>query len=351
MSRVTQTFFYFFKWCAKATLCSCCRMSPVSRPESQKFHNISGESSCTSPKQGKDRKPLLSEKITSTSTERQKRSQNSAPVLVIISGNSLIFSRKIITSTDFYRYCAPNASAPVVVINQSPILPCREYTQEPRREATSVEAGTRDRTNHIAFAEHFLVGRYKNNELCSYMMACRHPGHQHCSKEMSKTVAGSLELARRMLKTWALMAPQYGDRSSYMGKQGKDMLLETHVQKTLLTEAELDEIAQVGFREGREAPLQPQPASARERPHPVGQRESSTPAAVHQKMEELCQQGLLPATSLQQRQRNKLVSIYNVPSQLEEALQHRYIHPNLPPPAGLRWRHQRNEWHLVPRGG
>ena len=59
-------------------------------------------------------------KITSTSTERQKRSQNLAPVLVIIPGKSLVFSRKIITSTDFYRYCAPDASAPVVVINQSP---------------------------------------------------------------------------------------------------------------------------------------------------------------------------------------------------------------------------------------
>ena len=62
-------------------------------------------------------------KITSTSTERQKRSQNLAPVLVIISGNSLVFSRKIITSTGFYRCCAPGASAPVVVKNQSPIPP------------------------------------------------------------------------------------------------------------------------------------------------------------------------------------------------------------------------------------
>ena len=38
-------------------------------------------------------------KITSTSTERQKHSQNLAPVLVIIFGNSLVFPRKIITST------------------------------------------------------------------------------------------------------------------------------------------------------------------------------------------------------------------------------------------------------------
>ena len=59
-------------------------------------------------------------KITSTSTERQKRSQNLAPVLAIISGNSLVFSRRIINSTVFYRCCAAGASAPVVVQNLSP---------------------------------------------------------------------------------------------------------------------------------------------------------------------------------------------------------------------------------------
>ena len=60
--------------------------------------------------------------MTSTSTERPNRSQNLAPVLVIISGNPLVFSRKIITSTGFYRCCAAGASAPVVVRNQSPSL-------------------------------------------------------------------------------------------------------------------------------------------------------------------------------------------------------------------------------------
>ena len=45
--------------------------------------------------------------ITSTGTERQKRSQNLAPVLVITSGNFLVFSRKSITSTGFYRVLRP----------------------------------------------------------------------------------------------------------------------------------------------------------------------------------------------------------------------------------------------------
>ena len=59
-------------------------------------------------------------KISNASIERQKRSQYLAPVLVLISGNSLVFSRTIIASTSFYRCCARGASVPVVVKNQSP---------------------------------------------------------------------------------------------------------------------------------------------------------------------------------------------------------------------------------------
>ena len=51
--------------------------------------------------------------------QKSEPEQLPAPVLVIISGKSLAFSRKIIASTGFYRYCAPDASAPVVVINWS----------------------------------------------------------------------------------------------------------------------------------------------------------------------------------------------------------------------------------------
>ena len=66
------------------------------------------------------RRALGDLKITSTSTERQKHSQHLAPVLVIISGNSLVVSRKMITSTGFYWCCTPGASAPVVVKNSLP---------------------------------------------------------------------------------------------------------------------------------------------------------------------------------------------------------------------------------------
>ena len=79
---------------------------------------------------------------TSTSTERQKRSQNLAPVLVIISGNSLVLSRKMITSIGFYRGCVPGASA-LVVKNQSPIVssgvqapPPKKFTPKGKGHAT-----------------------------------------------------------------------------------------------------------------------------------------------------------------------------------------------------------------------
>ena len=61
------------------------------------------------------------QKFTSTTVLKGKNvAKIFAPVLVIILWNSLVFPRKILTSTEFYRRCAPDAPAPVVVKNQSP---------------------------------------------------------------------------------------------------------------------------------------------------------------------------------------------------------------------------------------
>ena len=60
-------------------------------------------------------------KITSTALKGQNATKiQHQYCLVIISVNSLVFSRKIIASTSFYWCCASDASAPVVVKNQSP---------------------------------------------------------------------------------------------------------------------------------------------------------------------------------------------------------------------------------------
>ena len=60
-------------------------------------------------------------KITSTVLKGRSFTKILAPVLVTILWTSLVFSRKIIASTGLYRCCTPDASAPVVAINESPI--------------------------------------------------------------------------------------------------------------------------------------------------------------------------------------------------------------------------------------
>ena len=71
----------------------------------------------TTQKQGSENRSL---KNYQDSTEGQKFRQNLAPVMVIISGNSLAFSRKLLSVlVIILRHCAPDAPAPVVK-NQSP---------------------------------------------------------------------------------------------------------------------------------------------------------------------------------------------------------------------------------------
>ena len=65
------------------------------------------------------------------STEGQRFHENLALVLVIISWKSLVSSRKTITSTGFYKYFAPDTSARVVVINESPIMWWGEFSWIP----------------------------------------------------------------------------------------------------------------------------------------------------------------------------------------------------------------------------
>ena len=94
------------------------------------------------------------------------------PVLVTISGNSLVFSRKIITSTDFYRYCAPDPSAPVVVKNQSPRWGPRKATEKPRK------SNKKQRKAKITEVTKSLLKHYGAG-ICSILLLPS-PGKQAC---------------------------------------------------------------------------------------------------------------------------------------------------------------------------
>ena len=75
----------------------------------------------------------------------------------MISGNSLVFSRKIIASIGFYRCYAPGASAPVVVKNQSPKL-CKQRSSTVSRKLQTVskKAASIQKWTQGEFSEFFF---------------------------------------------------------------------------------------------------------------------------------------------------------------------------------------------------
>ena len=85
----------------------------------------------------------------------------------------------------------------------------------------------------------------------------------------------------------------------------------------------------------------------------LGERAPGVTAGSHMRMEALLAQGAIPQTTLATRLRHKQTSTseYGVPPQLREALALGYLHPNLPPPRGLKWKGRVGRWTLVPRGG
>lgn len=85
----------------------------------------------------------------------------------------------------------------------------------------------------------------------------------------------------------------------------------------------------------------------------LGEAAPGVPASVHSAMEKLMREGGIPCTSLEQRLRcgPKAGSGYGVPPGLQEAFQHGYIHPNLPPPLGAKWVCHASVWRLLPQGG
>ena len=80
----------------------------------------------------------------------------------------------------------------------------------------------------------------------------------------------------------------------------------------------------------------------------------STPPDMAGRFEIMMQEGILPRTTKEQRQRNRLTSgtTYGVPAGLTDALHAGYLHPNFPPPEGMEWRRTAHkQMSLVPRGG
>ena len=85
----------------------------------------------------------------------------------------------------------------------------------------------------------------------------------------------------------------------------------------------------------------------------LGETHDGVPSDVHARMLDLAAQGIIPVTTMAQRQRARGTSgsTYGVPKFLSEAFTYGYISPNLPAPKNFVWRCENKSWFLATKGG
>ena len=173
-----------------------------------------------------------------------------------------------------------------------------------------------------------------------WQMFCRNPNHMDvkCTKQLNSSVAGSEEMARRMLKTWLSWGVDKTSRAAHFDLWG-NVVVPQAADGRIPSEAWLDEMAVHDWVQDVPAPsgeVVSHPAG----PNPLGDRHKGVALALHEKMEEMARRGDIPVTSPSQRLRHRPTkgSEYFVPKDLQAALACGYIAPGLPPPRGLVWK-------------
>ena len=195
-------------------------------------------------------------------------------------------------------------------------------------------------------------------------MSCTNPRHntnRKCSREMSNHITGGNSETRRMLKLWVIMGSCCVDRdgpAGHMSRPWTALFLDMKKDSTLPSEQVLDDLAVTDWAAELPVPGVEQPRPVKRRatdkvPDVLGDRAADVPEHVHAEMRRLAEQGLIPTSSLAQRERSRFIKgcAYLVPDALKEAHQYGYVHPNLPPPLGLRWRGRNGTWALTMAGG
>lgn len=139
-----------------------------------------------------------------------------------------------------------------------------------------------------------------------------------------------------------------------MDKSSRQHLRTALKEGTLLPEKDLDALAVANADSMVVAPFCAPPPSKKPLKKKLLGSAGKVPRDVHERMEELCRSGGVPASTLEQRERNKLTggSTYGVPiGPLQDALHYGYISPNLAASAGYIWKFREGNWQLVLRGG
>jgi hypothetical protein len=214
----------------------------------------------------------------------------------------------------------------------------------------------KDKTNQEQWGLNFLVCRKKNGITVGYQATCNHPLHRvdgTCTKELRASVVDGHEAARRVLKAWLLFGLGCDSRAEHMDRNWKNTLLDNLESGFLPSEAQLDLLTITNWNADVDVPVEMSLPENFDKEHPLGEAADGVPPGVHAEMEKLAIEGWLQPTSLAQRARNKPSSgtAYGVPVAWASARDHGYIHPNLPPPHGMRWVFRKGSFVLLPRAG
>ena len=206
-----------------------------------------------------------------------------------------------------------------------------------------------------------LTPRWDNDTgACSgFQINCSHPDHAHhakCNKSLAASVPGSITVAERMLKYWVILG--YNENSKEAHKLKWEQVVSDQRAGHLPTMDELDakkpvdwtSLPATGALLAKGSSGSPS-GSAPSAP-PSAPSSPRTPPDVQERMQVLIDEGRIPATTKEQRRRNRLsTGAYRVSECLQEALKWQYVHPNLKSPLGLAWKGKANRWSLAPMGG
>ena len=176
-------------------------------------------------------------------------------------------------------------------------------------------------------------------------------------------MAGSDELAQRMLKAWIVWGEVAANKDEHRGmwsrvqdaRTNNTLPCLTDLHRSLRGESSCLPGPPIQLPEGNSVA-----ASGSAEPEPkrrcvgVAAERGGSVDAIESQLLQMMQEGILPTARARQRARQQLTDTtrYRVPEALLEALRRGLINPNLPPPLGMLWEPRPgNAWALAPQGG
>ena len=184
-------------------------------------------------------------------------------------------------------------------------------------------------------------------------MRCYTHAHEKCTKEVSFRVAGSKELARRMLLTWTIWGPTVETKEEH--KALWPLVVQDQCAGLLLPMDTLEAMVRAQTDSGcvAVAPRAARPSLLlRQRAADVCWA-SDTQMSRGLCMRDVCSWPYRVSADSTQAERSLCRQsigkvVLGVPAAFMDARDYGYVHPHLPPPIGFVWRiNKRGHWALI----